>query len=231
MKNPTRRECLLVLLCSTVAACGSGQTPLGTTTVAQTPAEAQPNLDDRALALEASLAATGNDYPLPAVFVKRWNLLTQWAPEAQITKFTSRGHENDPRPIADLDGFDFAGAERTDLQIGSSGESIEYVTIRDDPLNIGAKERPNAYTITIKGHQKADGRIHPFTQFCIWAIRSTRSSLTLHSAIQLFGDVARNKPPSNATDLQNHAEAEGISLLLRKNGENLTCEVKEAGSK
>ena len=224
MESSTRRGCLLVLVCSTVAACGSGQTPPGTTPAAQTPAEVQPNLDDRALALQASLAATGNDYPSPALFVKRWNLLTQWAPEAQITKFTSRGHENDPRPIADLDGFDFAGAERTYLQIGSSGKSIEYVTIRDDP-NIGATERPNSYSITISGDQK-----RVLGQLCIWVIRSTRSSFTLRSAIQLFGDAVHYVPPSNATDSRHHAEAEGVSLTVRHR-ENETCEVKEASSK
>jgi hypothetical protein len=225
MENSTIRGCLLVLICSTVAACGSGQTPLDTSAAAQLPVEGQPKLDDRALALRASLAATGNDYPVPALFVKRWNLLTQFAPDLQITKFTSRGHENNPRPIADLEGFDFASAERTYLQMGSSGNSIEYVTIRDDPINFGATERPNSYSITFSGNQKK-----VFAQLCVWLIRSTRGSFTLPSAIQLLGDAVHYVPPSKATDPRKHAEAEGISLTLRS-GENPTCKVQEGGRK
>jgi hypothetical protein len=201
--------------------CGSVRTPPGTTAARQTPAEVQPDLDDRRLALKASLAATGNDYPTPALFVKRWNLITQWAPEAQITKFTSRGHENDPRPTSDLDGFDFVGAEITHLQIGSSGKSIEYVTTREDPLNIGAKQRRNSYSITISGDQK-----RAIGQLCVLVISSTRSSFTSRSAIQLLSDAVHYVPPSNATDSRKHAEAEGVSLTVR-HGENETCEVEE----
>jgi hypothetical protein len=144
---------------------------------------------------------SGNDYPVPALFVKRWNLLTQFAPDLQITKFTSRGHENNPRLIADLDRFDFASAESTYLQMGSSGNSIEYVTVRDDPINIGATERPNSYSITFSGNQKK-----VFAQLCVWLIRSTRGSFTLPSAIQLLGDAVHYVPPSKATDPRKHAE-------------------------
>jgi hypothetical protein len=201
------------------------------TEATQTAADAEQTSADKAAKLKAALAATGNDYPTPALFVKRWNLLTQWAPGALISKFTSQGHEKDPRPIADLDAFDYVGAERTYLQIGSSDNFIEYVTLRDDPRNIGAKERPNSYSITIKGQQTAKGHISPFTQICLWEILSTRSSFTLHSAIQLIEDATRNKPPVNAAVLQNHAEAEGTRLILTKNGESSTCEVEEARSR
>jgi len=173
----------------------------------------------KALPLRAALAATGNDYPTPALFVKRWNLLAKTLPEAQITTFTSRGHENDPRPTAKLEGFDFASAGPTSLQIGASGVSVDYVT------------SPNYYSITTRNPPRAERGIRPFTQYCLWAIRSTRSSFTIRSAVQLFADAAHYVPPADATDRRRHAEAEGVSLTLRRSGEISTCEVREAPGK
>ncbi len=186
----------------------------------ETPEEQQKRAEKGGV-LVAALAATGNDYPMPAVFVKRWNLLAQSMPEAQVATFTSRGHENDPRPIADLDGFNFNSAESTYLRLGISSVSIEYVSRRGNSMS--ANEQPNSYSITIKGHHTK-----AFMQFCIWAIQSTRGSFTVRSAIDLLGDAVRYVPPSDATDRQHHAEAEGIRLTLRKTAENSTCEVRRA---
>jgi hypothetical protein len=230
MEKSNRRGCFFVLVCWTVTSCGSAQEPTDTTRSVQASTEARPDSAEQAAALNAALAATGNNYPTPALFVKRWNLQAQTLPEAQIRTFTSRGQENNPRPIADLDSFDFAGAERTSLHLGASGISIEYVTMRDDPLNIGAKERPNSYSITMK-NQKPDGRVHPFTQFCLWEIRATRSSFTIRSAIDLFGDAAHQPRRSSATAARTNVQAEGVNFTLRKDNENSTCEVKEASDK
>ena len=108
--------------------------------------------------------------------------------------------------------------------------SIEYVASRDDPTNIRATEHPGSYRITMQ-NQKPDGRVHPFTQFCLWEIRSAKSSFNLRSAIDLFGDAAHDVPRGNASDPQKNAEAGGISLTLRKNAEESTCEVKEVSRK
>jgi hypothetical protein len=201
------------------------------TDAAQPPGEEEKHLAGKAAALIAALAATGNNYPAPAVFVKRWNLLSQELPEAQIATFTSRGQENDQRPIADLAAFNFDSAGSTSLRLGTSNVSINYVTLRETPINIGEKGRLGSYSITIKGHPKLYGHMEYFAQYCIWAIRSTRSSFTVRSAVRLFGDAARKTPPSNAAIQQSQAEAEGIRLTLTKNGENSTCEVEEADNK
>lgn len=223
MKNATAKRCLLVLVGSTIAACGPGRVPADAVAAAQPqPAATQPKSDDeRALALQAALALTGNGYPTPPVFVKRWNLLTQWAPELQITQFTSQGHENDPRPIVDLDGIDFAGTQTIHLRIGSSGRSVDYVT-RREPANPGMTERLDAYTITVDGNHKRE-----IVQLCIWAIRSAKSAITFHSAIQLFGAAVHSVPPGNPANRSAHADAEGITVTLQ-GGNHASCEVKEA---
>jgi hypothetical protein len=216
-----KRQLAIAFLYSAVAACGSDQPPPSTAARISTGTHVPSDLDSRALALGASLAATGNYYPTPPLFVKRWNLLTQWAPGMQITAFTSKGHENNPRPIAELEGFDFVRAETILLEIGASGRSIEYATLREDPANIGTREEPNSYTVTRGGFVMRD-----IAQLCIWEIRSTRSSFTLHEAVQLLND-ALHAPLGNVTNPQRYAENKGVRLTVMK-GNMATCEVREA---
>lgn len=227
MNKSSRKTYLLALICLTAAAYGSGLKPADT---ARPPAAGKKKSADKAAELTAALAATGNDYPAPAVFVKRWNLLSQALPEAQIATFTSRVRDHDQRPIADLAGFDFGAAGRTSLRLGTSSLYIDYVIPREIPTNIGVKRRLGSYSFTIEGHPKLYGHVEYFAQYCIWTIRSTKSSFTFGSAVRLFGDAAHKRPQSHAAILQSQADAEGVRLMLMKNGKNSTCSVEEAGN-
>jgi hypothetical protein len=171
--------------------------------------------DERAAALTAALAATGNHYPAPAVFVKRWNLLAEALPAAQITTFTVHGRENGSHPIAQLDQMDFSRADSVSFPLDAPDRSIEYVVHIDDP------ERSGAYILTV-----GDRQTKIFGQYCLWTIRSTRSAFTIHLAIQLFANAVDNgkKPAGKGAT----AEAEGTILKLKKDQRDEICEVRKA---
>lgn len=218
MRNSTISGCLLALVCA--AASAHALAPASDSAEASAP-EAQPSPDPRAATLQASLAGTGNAYPTPALFVKRWNLLTLWAPEARITEFTAQGHEDEPHPIAELDRFDFAAAGTTHLRIGATGRSVDYATARGDSATPDAMKR-NVYSVSVDA-----GRKKEIGQLCLWTIRSAKSAFTVHSAVELFAAAARSVPTGDAANRGKRADAEGITLTLR-NAPGPTCEVGEA---
>lgn len=224
------RNDLLGLLCASLIACTQGQ-PSTTAqssqkpSIASTPpAPAAPPKRQADEAEQAALSATGDEYPAPALFVKRWNILAKARPQTQITAFTSLGHENTPRPVAELDGFDTQRAERTYLQIGTMGLSVDYVTIRDDPMNLGGTEHPNLYAITFGGKQREF-----FADYCVWMIRSAKTSFSDLSAAQMLKRAVDYVPPSHSTDPRKHAEGDGVQVALWT-GDDAMCEIKAAGS-
>ena len=212
---------LFALILTTNAVCTSNQqTPASAATSKTQWAQLQ-NDDERAAAQTAALAATGNRYPTPAIFVKRWNLLAEALPAAQMTTFTAQGHEKDRRPIAQLDDTDFSRMDSISFQLDAPSRFIEYTTRVDEPTRSEATERSGAYILTVGDHQTK-----VFGQYCLWAIRSTRTAFSIHSAIQLFANAVGNGRKHTSEGAT--AEAEGITLILRKDERNEICEVRDA---